>query len=201
MPAPCKDEHRSCKAWAARGDCHGRALYMMKYCKQSCNLCQSIGLYERGKLFTFRFYCQLSEMFPDYASIFSHNYIIFFQSPRVKSRHALTNTVFATNSLKKATVNFFPITCTRNAPWAVKLVTQVMYSSRLLSLSVVHLSLSAVCNRLSLWLDKQVQSEGVKAKFARLELWDDDQREKRTDLIFGLLSSTKWYSFLRRKIS
>lgn len=47
MPAPCKDKHGSCKAWAARGDCHGRALYMMKYCKQSCNLCQSIGLYER----------------------------------------------------------------------------------------------------------------------------------------------------------
>ena len=134
MPAPCKDKHKSCNAWAARGDCHVRALYMMKYCKRTCNLCRSIGLYQISKLLTSHFSCQLSQILPGYASIFSFKCIIFFQSPRFKIRHALTSTLTAPDWLKKAIVIFFLNSCTRNAHWAVKLVTQVTHSSRLLFL-------------------------------------------------------------------
>lgn len=53
MPPPCKDKHKYCKYWAARGECHIKALYMIKHCQQSCNLCRSTGLYETSKLLTF----------------------------------------------------------------------------------------------------------------------------------------------------
>lgn len=191
MPAPCKDKHKSCNVWAARGDCHVRALYMMKYCKRACNLCRSIGLYQISKLLTSHFSCQLSQILPGYASIFSFKCIIFFQSPRIKIRHALTSTLTAPDWLKKAIVIFFLNSCTRNAHWAVKLVTQVTHSSRLLFLcfSSLFSSRSLGCHAtlpfplgwasrdipknscegdesssspLSSWLGKEVRSEGVK---------------------------------------
>ena len=200
MPAPCKDKLKSCNAWAARGDCHVRALYMMKYCKRTCNLCRSIGLYQISKLLTSHFSCQLSQILPGYASIFSFKCIIFFQSPRFKIRHALTSTLTAPDWLKKAIAIFFLNSCTRNAHWAVKLVTQVMHSSRLLTLcfSSLFRSRSLGCHAtlpfplgwasrdipknscegdesssspLSSWLGKEVRSEGVKTKFTRLEYW------------------------------
>lgn len=46
MPTPCTDKHRYCKYWAARGDCHIKALFMIKHCERSCNLCDSTGIYE-----------------------------------------------------------------------------------------------------------------------------------------------------------
>ena len=61
MPTPCTDRHRYCKYWAARGDCHIKALFMIKHCERSCNLCDSTGIYEISKqILTFPFVHELT---------------------------------------------------------------------------------------------------------------------------------------------